>query len=483
MGYSIAFTVVAILPLITGGGCGESPAPAPPPAANRLHADHTDIVDERGTPVQLRGLNLGAWMFHETWISAVDYDEVGRAHVLGGTRGVGAEVDAALVSVGPGSGDAWRARLGVELDARIGAPAATDFITMLATFPSVADDSDLPLRQQLERRFGTEGRDELIDVFQGSWLGESDIAWIAEQGFSVVRVPMGYRSLVTASDLVAPVAPLVWNERAFARLSTLLDWCEGHDVYAVLDLQESPGGHNDYSGPARLYADPAMQALTVDVWTEIARRYGDRDIVAAYSLLAEPFSAPSATERDEMYDRLIRAIRETGDDHLVIIHDGFKGMQSLPVPAKYGWTNAVYSTHLFEWDVKSAADYEARVTVFDLLFSESQARQDVPYYIGSFSTIEDQAWAYEGGQAMLALFERKGWSWSAWTYKRIDDPIASELYGTKTAWGLRGRLRSSLRRPDVYLDDRATLAAKLAAYQELVLDVNDELLTMLTSWR
>ena len=39
---------------------------------SRLRAQGTAIVDANGTPIQLRGVNLGGWMFHETWITGVD---------------------------------------------------------------------------------------------------------------------------------------------------------------------------------------------------------------------------------------------------------------------------------------------------------------------------------------------------------------------------------------------------------------------------
>lgn len=66
-----------------------------------------------------------------------------------------------------------------------------------------------------------------------------------------------------------------------------------------------------------------------------------------------------------------------------------------------------------------------------------------------------------------------------WTYKRVDDPIDAALFGTSTSWGLRGRLGSDLDRPDLYLDDETTLVSKMAAYAELVLDPNLDLLAAL----
>ena len=459
-------------------GCGPVQQPGRVQSDALLHADGTRIVDGEGQEVVLRGVALGGWNFHENWITAVDYPAYARLHVIGVEAGYGADVDAVIIEAGPDEdGDAdWTAAVRVGLEARLGVDATDGLLATFAEYPSIVDDSDLALRRVLEARFGMAGRDELLDTFQGAWITDADLAWIADQGFNTVRVPMGYRGLTSMSDEGAPTE-LVWNELAFARIDHLLDVCADVGLRAVLDIQEAPGGQNEYAAPSTLYTDPAMQALTVELWTEISTRYRDRSSVAAYSLLAEPMSAPDDEARDALYDQLVTAIRANDDDHLLVIHDGFRGVYTLPDPAAYGWTNVVYSTHLFEWDASSTADYEAAIAYYGTMFEASQATQQVPYYVGSFATFRDEPWAYESAGLMKDAFEASGWSWTLWTYKRIDDPVAVALWGTQTGWGLRGRLVGDLDRPDLYRDDQATLARKFAAYAELDVAPNAELLT------
>jgi Cellulase (glycosyl hydrolase family 5) len=438
-------------------------------ASRRLHADGLAIVDGAGEPVQLRGVNLGAWIFHETWMTSVDWPTWGRFRLVAQEQGYTDEVDAALRQTGEtDSLSTLEAALAEELessglDEATATTAAAVVSAEAALTPSIYDDSDLPLRQLLETRFGTDGRDALLDTYMGAWVGPQDIDWLAGQGFNLVRIPMGFRALTTGSDL-APPTSLEWNEATFAHLDAVLAACVDNDVYAVLDIQESPGGHNDYSGEATLYSDPEMQALTVELWTELSRRYADHDEVAMYSLLAEPFSAPDMDTNMAMYDQLVDAIRDQGDDHLLVVHDGFLGMHNLPVAADMGWEGVVYSTHLFEWGSSSEADYDAIMILDDAIWNGAQEAQGVPWFIGSFSTMEDADWAYASATNLVEWYEGHGWSWSWWAYKRMDDPAATEVWGTTTGWGLRREPWEGFERPDVWRDDQDTLARKLAAY-------------------
>lgn len=470
---------VVVLAIASACLCAcSSSSSTPPDSLPRLTASGRDLVDATGQVVKLRGVNLGSWLFHENWISNVDYPLHGRIHVLAPESGIAAESDAALREVGPSGADGWLDRFRIALTARIGTERTETFLAEVARYPVVFDDSDRLMRALLEQRFGIEGRDELLDVFWGAWIREADLAWVAGQGFNVVRVPMTYRSLVIASDASTP-SELTWNEAAFRRLDQLLAWCDRYGLYAVLDLQESIGGHNDYAGPPELYTNPRDQELTVALWEELSRRYARRSVVAAYSLLAEPFGAPDTAARDAMYDRLVKAIRARGDDHLLVIHDGFFGVGTLPQPESLGWTGVVYSTHLFEFGVGTTLEYQLLFALYDVLFDQAQERHNVPYYIGSFSTFEDADFAYRGAELATALFNRSGWSWSVWTLKRIDDPIDQALFGTTTSWGVLGRLASPFERPDLYRDSFDQLSRKLAAYADLDLEPNERLRAIL----
>lgn len=438
----------------------DEPVPTDEIVGGRLAAAGTSIVDAGGNPVLLRGVNLGGWLFHETWITNVDYSTYGRFWEVAVRAGFQDEAEAAIRgAANPGD----LSELESALATVIGAEPAEQIRLETETFPSVYDDSDLPLRQLLETRFGTSGRDQLLDAFQQTWVQESDIEWLKNAGFNHVRVPIGYRTLVTNSDLSAPTE-LLWNEAAFSRIDDLLDWCASHGMYAILDIQEAPGGQNNYSGESTLYSDPTMQDLTVELWGELSRRYADRDEVAAYSLLAEPMSAPDFEASVAMYDRLVDAIRAGGDDHLLVIHDGFFGLDTLPIASEMGWENVVYSTHFFEWGVESSQSYDVVRQLVDAQIGTAQVEQDVPYFIGSFSTMEDEDWAYQSAADYVDWYAEHSWGWALWTYKRMDDPVDTAIWGSATAWGVKREPWAGFERPDAWRDSEAELERKFRAY-------------------
>lgn len=438
--------------------CSQSPKTSVPEM--RLHAEGTAIVNAADETITLQGVNLGGWLFHETWITAVDYPSYGRFYEVADRAGYGAE---ALLVLQEASDPDDLGALEAALALRIPAESAAAIRAETEAYPSISDDSDLPLRQLLETRFGTDGRDALMDRFQKAWITEADVAYLSGIGLNVLRVPIGYRSLVHNSDLESPT-DLQWNEEAFARIDDLLSWCVAHQMYAILDIQEAPGGQNDYSGPSTLYSDPLMQDLTVQLWEELSRRYRDHDEVAAYSLLAEPMGAPSVEASVAMYDRLVDAIRAQQDDHLLVIHDGFFGMETLPVASEMGWENVIYSTHFFEWGTSSQEEYAILRLLYENTLEPAQAQQNVPYFIGSFSMMVDEDWAYASVSDYVHWYRDHCWSWSLWTYKRIDDPIDTAIWGTQTAWGLRRGPWENFERPDVWRDSEAELLRKFELY-------------------
>jgi hypothetical protein len=133
--------MLSLLPLLA---CAPGPDGAAPPSV-RLHAEGTAIVDAQGEAVLFRGVALGGWLFHENWITAVDYPAHGRLHVLGAERGLVDAVDAALRAVGPNEkGDAeWLDAFEAALRGTVDDGDVDALLADFASSPPIVDDSDL----------------------------------------------------------------------------------------------------------------------------------------------------------------------------------------------------------------------------------------------------------------------------------------------------------------------------------------------------
>jgi hypothetical protein len=177
----------------------------------------------------------------------------------------------------------------------------------------------------------------------------------------------------------------------------------------------------------RFFHDPEMVRRTEEVWRKVARRYRDHPEVAAYDLLNEPMGAPDNATLYLVQDRLYRAVRAVDTRHLIIIEDGFKGIENMPRPALVGWQNIVLSTHAYQFGAKSE---EVQLKALDRLVSAVEALQrdrPVPFYLGEFN-VEPSGTPRTMATYIKAL-EKREWSWSVWTYK------CAMRYGGGGMWG------------------------------------------------
>ena len=80
-------------------------------------------------------------------------------------------------------------------------------------------------------------------------VGSADFAWLAEQGFNAVRVPLGWWNVVSDVGwwwLHYPVGP----HESLAVIDRLFEWADAHGLAILLDLHGAPGSQNgaDHSG-------------------------------------------------------------------------------------------------------------------------------------------------------------------------------------------------------------------------------------------
>lgn len=260
--------------------------------------------------------------------------------------------------------------------------------------------------------------EELLAVYYGCFFAEEDFRIIKEElGLNTIRLPFYYLNILN-EDL-----SLKEEGEAFAYLDWFVGQAAENGLYVILDLHGAPGSQNGYehSGAAKreanLWTNQQNLDATAALWQFISRHYTETrpDLgawIAAYDLMNEPtIEYKSVTTREcwDFFDLLYDTIRESGDDHVIIL-EGCWDFAALPDPGDYGWENVMYEYHWYNW-WHEWLPYELFYAYQDL--SNIGRDYEVPVLIGEFTLFEDrEAWT-----DALELYDRRGYSRTIWNYK------------------------------------------------------------------
>ncbi len=262
------------------------------------------VVNEDGEKIVLEGVNIGNWLLWETWMGFV--------------------------------------------------PEYTD------------DWAHYDTLEVLTERFGEEKTAEIEKAFMDNFITEDDIAQIEKLGFNCVRVPFWYRNFMNEDG--------TWltennnDNPGFKRIDWLVETCEKYGIYIILDMHGAPGGQskNHSTGKAgrnELYEVKEKMDACVELWTTIAQRYKDNEVIAVYDLLNEPQnnggysgdysweaeSPEAVAQTNKAYDILYKAIREVDKNH-IISFEGIWSTEVLPNPEECGYENVMYQLHIYDRD-------------------------------------------------------------------------------------------------------------------------------------
>jgi aryl-phospho-beta-D-glucosidase BglC (GH1 family) len=345
---------------------------------SRLSVNGNQIVDSGGHPISLRGVCLGGWMNMENFINGYP----GSEH---GLRSTMAEI--------------------------IGPNKARFFF------------------------------DRLLDHF----ITEADIAFIRRQGATVIRIPLNYRHFEADSQ------PYHYLSEGFDRLDRVLDWCTQHNLYAILDMHAAPGWQNtdwhsdNANRHALLWEHPHFQNRLIQLWSTLAERYCDNSTVAGYDVLNEPVTAaprgifseltyqPAWPAINQLYRRLVEAIRGNDPDHIIFLEGDFFSSRFKGLDEPFAG-NLAYSSHNYTPSGFGPGPYpgEFHGEWWDAArqqqaFNESEGaefsrKHQVPLWAGEFGPVyngpvEEIPDRLRALDDQLAVFNRASIHWTTWTYK------------------------------------------------------------------
>ena len=317
------------------------------------------LVNQKGETVQLKGVNLGAWLVREDWLNPDHIPE----EILAERK-----YDGEMVY------------------------------------------------DTLEERFGREKAQELLNMFYDNWITEWDLENIKELGFNCVRVPFWYRNFYYDDK-----GTKILDENGewdFSRLDWVVSECAERGLYVILDMHGAVGSQSDAPHSGRAFQGAQLmenseqgeryRELTDELWTAIAERFNGNPAVAMYDLLNEPMCDVSCTEitrrikNESIYTRLYNTVRAVDEDHVISMEAIWTGF-ALPKTFLKGWKNVSYQVHFY-----NNSDF---IFNFFLLLTIA-IHPNVPLMVGEFYPHKATTW-----ENCFSTMNKLGYSWMLWTYK------------------------------------------------------------------
>ena len=282
--------------------------------------------------------------------------------------------------------------------------------------PGVGSPSDI--RAKIEDLLGPEETDRFYELYEANYVAEPDVAALAEWGFDHIRLPFHYKHFY---DLETGA----FREEGFALFDRFLDWCKTYGLFVILDMHAAPGAQSEFNiadsdGVARLWTEPdPYQNLTVEIWTEIARRYADETQIIGYDLINEPVTpdeiADGAQALRDLYERLAEAIRTVDPNHILFIEGNYFATTFDKLFPPFD-DNMVYAFHKY-WNETNQGTIQYLLDLRDTY--------QVPLWLGETGE-NSNPWIYE----TVRLMEDNGIGWNFWTHKKIEtvtSPLSAAL--------------------------------------------------------
>lgn len=295
-----------------------------------LTTDGQDIVNRKGEKIQLKGVNLGAWLIWEDWLCPYE-EATDHANVF----------------------DILTERFGVE-----GAYALMD--TYMDNWITEYDLDEIKnmgfncVRVPFwYRNFYYDDNGTKILDENGEW-DFSRLDWVV-------------------------------NECSKRELYVILD------MHGAVGYQ-SDAPHNGKADSCGLYEKTEQgeryRQLTDELWTAIATRFKGNPAVAMYDLLNEPMCDVDCGEitrrinNEFIYTRLYDTVRAADPDHIITLECIWTAI-ALPQAFLKGWENVVYQVHFYN---NSNFIFNLFALFTKIIYS------DVPMFMGEFFPHQQTTW-------------------------------------------------------------------------------------------
>ncbi|QLL30828.1 hypothetical protein HG536_0A06430 [Torulaspora globosa] len=266
---------------------------------------------------------------------------------------------------------------------------------------------------------GYESALSLLQDHWDTWINEEDFKKISDDGFNLVRIPIGYWAWKQDNETDRYVGnityhdPYVGNGLQLKYLEKALSWAQKYSLNVWIDLHGAPSSQNgfDNSGHRDLYATELgwlatseSRRLTLAVWKSIFESYlsnNSESPVVGIEIMNEPLSPK--LDSDVMTKYYYEAFKmfkqqQTSDDNTTfVIHDAFEEIghwnlhfnpQFQNVSSKYlNISNLTYSQqnilvdhHHYEVFTDSQLNNTQYQRIINIINYGESVHQELPYH-------------------------------------------------------------------------------------------------------
>ncbi|CCF57582.1 hypothetical protein KAFR_0C05910 [Kazachstania africana CBS 2517] len=186
---------------------------------------------------------------------------------------------------------------------------------------------------------------ELLSNHYATWITEDDFKQISEDGFNLVRIPIGYWAYKVDHkenkyiNNITFIDPYVGEGIQLKYLDKALEWAQKYGLNVWLDLHGAPGSQNgfDNSGQRIFYSNlgwlskNGTRELTYTVWDKMFNDYlASNNSIVGVEIVNEPLNSKIGIDNitQAYYDAFV-SFKETmpeNDNSTFIIHDAFEGV-------------------------------------------------------------------------------------------------------------------------------------------------------------
>jgi endoglucanase len=143
-----------------------------------------------------------------------------------------------------------------------------------------------------------------------------DFQRVSALGMNSIRFAMNYRFFESDGD------PYEWLDIAWYWMDQNIAWAREHGIYLVPAMYAPQGISDDFSSMADLWLKGENQKRLIALWTAIAERYADENIIAAWDILHAPSDMSEISQWSALAGQIVTAIRAVDPNHMIILDAG-----------------------------------------------------------------------------------------------------------------------------------------------------------------